>query len=254
MSVTFSPTTASMSIASVRNDTHYPLPSGLVTLAGTSSGNVVAGSFTKELHQWAPNLNVAKDGSSDWTVQGVISDHVTALTVNDGTLTLAAVNNYGGATTVNGGRLLVNGSISSASSATVNGGGTLGGTGSIGRPVTVNAGGTVAPGVSTGILTVNNNVTFAAGSSLAIEIDNGQAPVCDRVAVSGTLNISGATLDVQPIAMTPGTYYVVATYGSLTGNFAGISGLGGLAEIVYDYNGGTAIAIRVPDLTLFMFR
>ncbi len=72
-------------------------------------------------------------------------------------------NNYSGTTTINSGALLVNGSITGAGgTVTVNSGGTLGGSGSIARAVSVagtgSTGGTIAPGSAAqtvGTLTVN---------------------------------------------------------------------------------------------------
>ena len=94
-----------------------------------------------------------------------------------GTMTLTGTNTYSGATTLNtdSGTLLVNGSVA-AGSVTVNPNSTLGGTGTINGTVTLATagsnllvGGILSPGTpsdDTGILTVNNTVTFNAGSAV----------------------------------------------------------------------------------------
>ena len=65
--------------------------------------------------------------------------------------------------------------------------------------------------------------------------------------------ITGATLNI--VGVKRGTY-VIAEYGSLTGAaFAAVNGLpGATSRVIYDYNGGTAIAVYIPELTLFRFR
>jgi autotransporter-associated beta strand protein len=62
-----------------------------------------------------------------------------------GTQILSGTSTYTGATTIDAGTLLVNGTLDTPTSAvTVNRGGTLGGTGTINRPVIVNDGGTLS--------------------------------------------------------------------------------------------------------------
>ena len=97
------------------------------------------------------------------------------------------MNAYTGATTVDDGTLAVNGSIASSSLTTVNAGGKLGGTGTVGS-ASIN-GGTLAPGNSIGTLTVNGDLTFAPGSTYAVEFSSGSS---DRTNVTGTATLDGA--------------------------------------------------------------
>ena len=110
--------------------------------------------------------------------------------VKDGafTQTLAGVHTYTGTTTISGGTLLVNGNISG--SATTVSGGTLGGTGTVGA-LTVN-GGTLAPGLSPGILN-SGNVTFAGGTA-AFEITGTTVGTqYDQLAVTGAVAFTANT-------------------------------------------------------------
>ena len=107
-----------------------------------------------------------------------------------GTLTLAGVNTHTNTTSIRGGTLLVNGVIT-ASPVTIGDVSTLGGTGVISGPVTVQSGGTLAPGASVGQLTVSNTVTLQAGSITRIELDKA-ASTSDQLRVTGMLNYGGS--------------------------------------------------------------
>ncbi len=109
----------------------------------------------------------------------------------DGQLVLTGENSYRGPTTVNGGLLTVNGSLASA--VTVNDSGTLGGSGRIGA-LLANSGARVAPGNSIGTLNVAGDVTFAPGSTYAVELSPTSS---DRIVAGGTATISGATVSLS---------------------------------------------------------
>lgn len=138
-----------------------------------------------------------------------------------GTLNFTGVNTYTGPTAVDGGRLAVNGSIVSPLS--VNTGGTLGGTGTVGN-TTIGSGGTWAPGNSIGTQIVNGNLTFAAGSVFAVEVN--AAGQSDRVDATGTATIAGGTVQVLAEA---GVYSPLTTYtilnaaGGVTGRFTNVT-------------------------------
>ena len=136
-----------------------------------------------------------------------------------GTVVFAGANTYSGATTISGATLLVTGSL--LSSAVSVQGGSLGGTGTTGA-VNVASGGTLSPGTSVGVLSTGS-LTFAAGAHFKVEI----GAQSDRVAVSGTVDLAGATLDVSLIAgFNPAegtTFTIVDNDGvdSVIGTFAG---------------------------------
>ena len=103
-----------------------------------------------------------------------------------GTTILTDTNTYAGTTTINGGTLLVDGSITGA--VMVAAAGTLGGSGSVGS---VTNQGTVSPGDSPGILTINGN--YVQTGSLTEEIQ-GTIPGTgfDQLVISGTISLGGA--------------------------------------------------------------
>jgi hypothetical protein len=97
---------------------------------------------------------------------------------------------------VDAGTLLVNNTIGpAAGSITVNANGTLGGSGTIMRPITVN--GTLAPGNSPGILTEWGNLALNSGANFAVDLDgptpgNG-AGKYDQMVVNGTVTLAATT-------------------------------------------------------------
>ena len=66
------------------------------------------------------------------------------------------------------------------------------------------------------------NVTLAAGSTLAIEIN--AAGTADGIDTAGTANISGSTLNVAPQGIKLGRYTVVTAAGGMTGTFGAVTG------------------------------
>ena len=137
-----------------------------------------------------------------------------------GVMVMQGAQGYTSATNVNGGTLVVSGSLSTTP-VTVAASATLAGAGSIAGTVTIQAGGTIAPGASAGSLDVG---TTALAGSYACEIDGAAA---DSIDVTGDLDLTGSTLDFSVLGggATQPTY-VIATYtGTLTGTFATINGL-----------------------------
>ena len=114
-----------------------------------------------------------------------------------GTLTLSGQGTYTGRTFVNGGALIINSGNLAYYTTVLDG--TLGGTGTLSGPVTLNAGTTFAPGASAGsvgTLTINNSLTN--GGNLAIEVNKSLSPSNDLVVVSGLLiNTGTGTLTVS---------------------------------------------------------
>jgi autotransporter-associated beta strand protein len=177
-----------------------------------------------------PNRDVLLSGTN--TGLGILNGPISNQPTNtvalqkrgSGTWILTAASTYRGATTVSGGTLLVNGSIG-GSTVSVQNSATLGGSGSIGAPVTVQVGGTIAPGTSIGTLTLASNLTIQGKAVMEIA-RNGS--VLTRDFVTGVVtNTYGGTLIITNVgtsALQPGDSFKL---------FAAAVYLGAFTNIVY---------------------
>ena len=144
------------------------------------------------------SFNVA-DGSAetDLLISAAITEDFGSVGITKtgaGTLELSGANIYTGNTIVQQGQLVVNGSIANATTTTVQDGATISGSGSLGS-LTVNAGGSVNPGNSPGVLTVNG--AYNQAGTLVAEITGLTAGTQhDQLIVNGSVNLSGE-LNVQ---------------------------------------------------------
>ena len=239
----------------IADSTVLQVPSGatvklngfLETVAGlTGNGSVLNGSAT------AGSLTL--NSSNNTTFDGVLG----GATANDkkfslnksgtGTLTLTGTNTFTGLTTIDAGKLLLNGSLTSdvivASSGTFGGSGTIGG----GHTLTVNNGGTLAPGNSPGIVN-SGSVTFNSGSIFSVELNGTTVGTgYDQLNVTGTVDLNGATLDAI-LGFTPAagaTFVIVNNDGSdaINGTFGSLSQgalltiAGKKFHIYYDFDNG----------------
>ena len=192
-------------------------------------------------------LKIGADNTNR-TFPGVLSGNGHLVKTGNAQQTLSGANTYTGGTTLESGILHVSNTAGSATgpgNVTLLSSATLSGTGTIAGPVDAAAGATLAPGSPAGTLTCNGNVTL--NGTYACEIDMASA---DQLAVTGNLDLTNATLSVSTSTPTE-TTYIIATYGSLTGTFATISGLPAGAAIDYAYDDGTSsnnIAIQLPTL------
>jgi autotransporter-associated beta strand protein len=168
--------------------------SGTATIGTMSSGTANlngAMSAITSLNGGTVNLGALTVLSvSNGTTSGSITGAGGGLTkTSAGTLTLSSggTYNYTGATNVNEGTLVVNGNIST-SNVTVASGATIGGSGTVGA-LTINAGGTVAPGNSPGILNTGN---YNQAGTLVAEITGLVAgSQYDQINVAGSVTLSG---------------------------------------------------------------
>lgn len=160
-----------------------------------------------------PNLGGAQDGG------------LTKL--GTGTLRLAGTNTYYGDTRVNAGTLLANGQGVSAT--IVASGATLGGNGVIGSNVTVNAGGTLAPGNNgVGVLTVGGNVSLAGATTVEIDKVAGTNDLVLTTNVTATTITYGGTLNVVTATGTlaPGDRFQFFSATNYLGSFTSINSPG----------------------------
>ncbi len=209
--------------------------SGLFTV----TGNFVLGSSS--------TLILSGTAGGDFNVGGNLSINATGTYTHNGrTLTFngtstqtwsdsSGAQNFG-AVVVNkaSGAVIVTGTVN-VTSLTVTAG-SLGGAGTVIGPVSVSSGGTVAPGVSPGILNTGN-VSFTSGSNFDVEINGTTVGTqYDQLNVTGSVSLGGATLNLSgthtPVA---GDTFIIVNNDStdgVTGNFT--MGTGGT-----DSNGGS---------------
>lgn len=163
---------------------------GILKTGGNSSqisgGAGIQGALNHE-------LVVRADTAGDTLTIGnaILANGSNALTKSgSGNVILTATNSYTGPTSINAGTLTVNGSIATTSSVAIENTGILAGTGTVGGPVTVKAGGAIAPGSGapgTGVLTLNGSLTFLSGSGASLQLSaNGY--IGSAVNTDGSLN------------------------------------------------------------------
>ena len=160
--------------------------------------------------------------------QGTGSGVILLVKAGTGTQILNGGMSSAGTTTVNGGTLEID-CVSSAVATTVNSGATLRGTGGVTGALTVNAGGTIAPGNGAG--------TFTAGpttinGTYACDLDGANA---DRLTVTGSLDLTAATLAINVINTPTADSYVIASYTStLTNTFSMVNDMPTGYSLQYD--------------------
>ena len=137
----------------------------------------------------------------------------------------ATINAAGGTINVSG---VLDSGTSSVTAGTLNvlGGGTLKGTGTIVGNVN-NPAGTVAPGASPGILTINGNYTQGPSGVLAVDVGGTIAgSEYDQLVVNGNVSLDGnlTTTLFGTYAPQPGdSYTFISSTGAISGSFANVS-------------------------------
>jgi len=125
---------------------------------------------------------------------------------------------------------------------------TLTGTGTLNGPVTLESGGTLAPGgAAIGTLTINNDLTLHAGSSVSVEVNqtgatNDLVTGLNHVNYGGTLvvtNLSGTLIS--------GNQFTLFSAASSTNNFSSISGTPG-ANLAWSFNPANGVLSVVSSV------
>ncbi len=177
----------------------------------TGSGNAGA-ELSGAIRDYYEPSGIIKDGSSTFLLSGT--------PVHSGTTRI-----------LRGTLLIDDGTTLASSPVEIDFGGTLGGNGTVAQ--SVSGEGAIAPGESIGILTIDGD---AAPGSIRMEIDGNAS---DLLVVGGELDLSDTNLSVT--AGTGGITepaYIIASYGTLTGNFSSFTNLPDGYVIDYTYNDG----------------
>jgi len=196
-------------------------------LGGTSGASVGTGTLSPANTTWRVG---GKNTSA--TFAGTIANDASLIKVGTGTWTLTGANTYSGGTVVNSGTLLVNNTSGNGtgSGAVAVSGGTLGGSGTINGLVTVQSGGTLAPGAGNSTagtaLTMYNNLTLLTGSTniMRVSVDNANNDIVNvssgTVTYAGTLTILTNATDTTPLVA--GSTYTLFTAATFVGSFDSI--------------------------------
>jgi len=201
-------------------------------------------------------------GTTSMEVHGVVSDATANVTINlagtsiglmgsltktgTGTLLLSGANTYTGPTRVSNGTLLVSGSTASDSAVTVDSTGKLGGNGTVAGAVTVD--GTLSPGLtSTPATLTTGNLKLGGTSKLVIDV-NPSTVQMDKVAVSGTVDVTGSTLNLVASASASPfnqTFVLILNDNAdaVTGSFAGLTRGGPNDSASFDSGNGLAYTL-----------
>jgi len=201
-------------------------------------------------------LNVAALGAGDvFTLNADLAGNTGSLNkTGAGAVVLNGVNTYAGTTTVNAGKLVIgddsHAGASLAGAVTVNSGAFLGGIGTIGTAgsaVTIAEGGVHAPGNSVGVQHVAGD--YVNHGILRIEATPSEA---DRVVVAGSVDITGATLDLvlspadaASLFNNPFTIIDKQSTGAVIGTFSPVNQNLLFLDALLDYQGGDGNDVTV---------
>jgi fibronectin-binding autotransporter adhesin len=188
-------------------------------LEGSGVGS--AGSIT---NSGTTDNTLTVNNTAGYTYNGKVEGNVALTKSGAGTLLLNGANTYVGPTIVDSGTLAIDGAIAGTPSIQVKSGATLDvsgvtgsfllspeqlltGSGSVVGSVSID--GVIAPGDTTGTLTLTAPATFNAGSELRLEIDS--AASFDKLAASGVSLTSpvNLTIDLGYVPV-PGTPFLIA--------------------------------------------
>jgi autotransporter-associated beta strand protein len=138
--------------------------------------------------------------------------------IGAGTLVLTGTHTFTGGIVINDGEVVDN-TDSAEGHVHVNSGGTISGNGVL-TSLTLN-GGTLSPGNSIGLLTVQGSLVMNAAASYLVEVSPTNA---DRVNVGGSANIGGTVKAVfAPGGYSPRSYTILSAAGGRSGTFDGLT-------------------------------
>jgi glucosylceramidase len=221
-----------------------------VTLVANTGVQIASASITANALPKRLRLDGAATNSTLGTITNGLST-VSLLKAGPGRWTLTGPASHTGLTTVSAGELCILGDATHATGAVSvgdgnadNGSATLSGTGTLGGAVTTVSDGVIAPG-SGGLGTLAFASSATLGGSLRLEIDGSSS---DRLAVTGALATSAATLELQSLSGgVTAASYTLATFGSLSGaaSFASVTGLPAGYAVLFDLSGQRILLARL---------
>ncbi len=214
------------------------------TYTGTTfvdGGTLLANNATSSTGSGAVSVNAGGTLAGTGKVVGAVTVNTGGTVAGSNTFTLGST-----LTVFSGGTVASNG-MTVAGATTVNNGGLLGGIGTL--AAVTNAGGTIAPGNGIGatgnVGTLNTGNLALPGTFLAdINLNNGGSASADLLNVTGTVSVTGATLNLSlgnvPLSATsPETFLLVNNDAAdaVTGTFANVTGNFQSATVIYNYTG-----------------
>ena len=233
--------------------------SGVLALAGSNSytGTTMVTTGTLQIGNGGSGECLASPAVSNSSVvvfnhadgltySGVISGNGSVVKNGSGTLSLTGSNAYTGSTTVSQGKLVVDGWLTN--SAVSVSGGSLGGRGYL-RSVTVNAGGTLAPGDPQGVMQLSGSLVLLSGAAMDFELDG--SPTDDEVSLPSRIlflhNQQFSDFAFTPLAgFGPGSYTLIVA-GSVSGNLASNSGMVGGYPATLAVSNNDLVLTVVPE-------
>lgn len=229
-------------------------------ISGLGSSTVLGGAHTSGTSIWSSAINTARpislaaEAGGTVVFSGTIVDNTLECSitkVGGGTVELTSGNTFRGGAIIAQGVMKANnptGSATGTNAVSVLAGATLAGSGSIAGSTTI--AGILSPGNGVGTLRIGNNVTFASGGNLSLEID-GDGSVADLLAVTGDLNLTNTdSLTLTLLNSMPTNNLILATYtGTLSGTFDSVIGLQNGWALDYGVLNAHAITLIVPEPT-----
>jgi len=221
------------------------LTSAVIDNKGTFNANATTTMSAGASESFINNGNFYKNTVSTTTTMNVPFTNNGIVNVNAGSLVFQQGMDNGENTTIN----LGGGTLDPGDTLILDAGDSLIGSGTLDSNL-VNAG-TVSPGASPGIITVDGDYTQESLGTLAIELGGTTAGTdYDQLVVTGVATLDG-TLDASLIpGFTPsaGQNFTIMTYASHTGEFdtLNLPSLSGDLEWVLEY-GPTALLLKIPS-------